>query len=369
MSTAPSLVVIVPGHLDTVSGGYEYDRRMVAGLRSRRWSVEVRELGGSFPHPDRATVARASRVLSEIPARATVLIDGLALGALPAEVEREAARLRLVALVHHPLAAESGLDSKTAARLEQDERRALKTARSVIVTSRATASALSAYDIDPARISVVEPGTDRAPLARGSGGPSVGLLCIAAVIPRKGYDLLVRALALVRERNWRLTCVGSLDRDPVTAGRLRALVLTEGLTDRVVFAGEANRAAVDAHCDRADVFVMPTLHEGYGMAVAEALARGLPVIGTATGAIPELLGDGFPRGMGYERGPVELSAGLLVPPDDVESLARALAAVLDDVPLRARLAQGAQRVRDRLPSWEEAADKLADVIERVARDR
>jgi glycosyltransferase involved in cell wall biosynthesis len=342
---------------------------MIAGLRSRRWSVEVKELGGSFPHPDRVTVACASRVLGEIPAGAIVLIDGLALGALPAEVEREAARLRLVALVHHPLAAESGLDSRTAARLEHDERRALKAARSVIVTSRATASGLAAYDIDPARISVVEPGTDRAPLARGSGGPSIGLLSVGAVIPRKGYDVLVRALALVRERNWRLTCVGSVDRDPVTAARLRALVLTEGLADRVVFTGEADRAAVDAHCERADVFVMPTLHEGYGMAVAEALARGLPVIGSATGAIPELLGDGLPGDMGHERGPMELSAGVLVPPGDVESLARALAAVLDDVRLRGRLALGAQRARDRLPSWEEAADKMAGAIEGVARDR
>ncbi len=150
-----------------------------------------------------------------------MLVDGLALGALPDEAEREASRLTIVALVHHPLAAETGIDRALAAALEVSERRALAAVRSVVVTSHATAARLAGYGVTADRIAVVEPGTDPAPLARGSVAASVGrapapvaLLCVATLTPRKGYELLVRALATIPERHWRLTCAGSLDRDP-----------------------------------------------------------------------------------------------------------------------------------------------------------
>src|SRR5229473_3772438 len=141
------LVLIVPGSLETVSGGYAYDRRMVAGLRDRGWSVAVQELDDSFPRPTSAAREQAARVLALIPGGSSVLIDGLALGAMPSEVEREAARLRLIALVHHPLAAETGLDRRTAVALEASERRALSAVSLVVVTSPATAAALTRYNV------------------------------------------------------------------------------------------------------------------------------------------------------------------------------------------------------------------------------
>jgi len=351
MSWSRSVVLIVPGRLDTCSGGYEYDRRILAGLRDRGWSVEVRELDGSFPRPTPMALDQAARVLAEIPAGMTVLMDGLALGALPAQVEREAARLQVVALVHHPLAAETGLSPQEAATLERSEKRALAAVRSVVVTSRATARSLAPYDVTPDRAAVVEPGTDRAPLASGSREGCVHLLSVAAIIPRKGHDVLLRALAAVPERNWRLTCLGSLERDPATVERLRARMSIGGLRGRVTLAGEGDRATVDACYDSADIFVMPTLYEGYGMAVAEALARGLPVVGTSTGAIPELLA-GIPG----------CDAGLLVPPGDVGRLAAALSLVVGDAETRERLARGARQVRDHLPTWAEASEKMARVL-------
>jgi glycosyltransferase involved in cell wall biosynthesis len=178
----------------------------------------------------------------------------------------------------------------------------------------------------------------------------------------------MRALAIVPERNWRLTCVGDVERDPAGVDRLRAHVRADGLADRVVFAGEGDRHAVAAYYDEADLLVMPSLHEGYGMAVAEALARGLPVVGTNTGAIPELL-NGMLKIDGElfrDDRLVELSAGLLVQPDDADSLAAALSLVLRDVPLRERLTQGARRVRDMLPTWEEASEKMAQALMRAA---
>ena len=342
-----SLVLIVPGSLEILTGGYGYDRRMVAGLRARGWSVAVRQLDGSFPLPTSTARDDASRVLAAIPDGTTVLVDGLALGALPEEIERETARLRLVALIHHPLAAETGLPPDVAARLETGERRALAAVRLVIVTSGATADALTDYRVDRRRIAIVEPGTDRAPLARGSRGPALHLLCVATLIPRKGHEILFRALAEIPNRNWRLTCVGSAGRDPRTATDLCAQLGTYALANRVKLAGEADGAALAAHYDGADAFVLASLHEGYGMAVAEALARGLPIVSTAVGAIPELVGrDG----------------GLVVPPGDVQALADALVQVLGDARVRDRLRRGAELVRTRLPTWDDAVAKMADTV-------
>jgi glycosyltransferase involved in cell wall biosynthesis len=349
-----SLVLIVPGNLETVTGGYAYDRRMVGALRNRGWSVGVRELDDSFPRPTSAARDQAARVLAAIPDGSSVLIDGLALGAMPSEVEREAARLRLIALVHHPLAAETGIDRDTAVALEASERRALAAASLVVVTSRATAVGLERYGVAPDRIVVVEPGTDRAPLARGSQGAALHLLCVAALIPRKGHEVLFQALAMMQHLEWRLTCAGSLERDPAMAERLRGRLRSDGLEERVMLTGEVDAPTLATLYDGADLFVLPTLHEGYGMAVAEALARGLPVVGTPTGAIADLIAP---------------SAGVLVPPGDSQALAAALSLVLGDARVRDQLTQGARRVREGLPSWEGASARMSEALENGPRER
>lgn len=356
-SAVSALYVVIPGDLETRTGGYGYDRRIIAGLRQRGWRVEVQRLDGSFPAPTPAARAHAVSVLAAIPDGSTVLVDGLALGALPDEAEREAPRLRIVALVHHPLAAETGVDPVLAAALEVSERRALAASRSVVVTSRATAARLADYGVSRDRITVVEPGTDPAPLARGSRpeplAPNaepfdVALLCVATLTPRKGYELLIRALAAVPHRHWTLTCAGSLGRDPLTVTNVRDLVRAEGMEGRVVFAGDLDAATLATHYDRADLFVLPTLYEGYGMVVAEALARGIPVVSTATGAIADLVGA---------------DAGVVVQPGDLAAFTDALSRVLGDAELRAQLGAGARRVRDRLPTWDAAAAAMAVALE------
>jgi glycosyltransferase involved in cell wall biosynthesis len=351
--TASSAWLLVPGSLESRTGGYAYDRRIAAELRRRGWTIAVRELDASFPRPTAAALADAARVLADIPDGQTVLVDGLALGVMPSEVEREASRLRLVALVHMPLAAEIGIDSDVAARLEASERRALGAAALVVVTGRWTMSALERYDVGRHRIALVEPGTDRGPVARGSGGSPLELLCVATLNPGKGHEILIRALASLSPRDWHLTCAGSLDRHPPTVERVRAIVRAERLDDRVSLVGELDDVALAAAFDRADLFVLATLRETYGMAVADALAHGLPVVSTTTGAIVDLVG------------PADAGAGLLAPPGDETALATALSRVMSDARLRDRLAEGARRMRGRLPTWEEAADKMAAALERV----
>jgi glycosyltransferase involved in cell wall biosynthesis len=267
--------------------------------------------------------------------------------------------LNLVGLVHMPLAAAAGPDSATVSALEASERRALSAAKLLVVTGRSTVHTLTKYGIQPDRVAVVEPGTDPAPRARGSGRSAdsgIELLAVGSITEGKGYRLLVAALGTLANRQWRLTCAGSLLRDPAAAADVLALVRQERLDDRVSFLGEVDRPALAACYDAADVFVLATRHETYCMAVAEALAHGLPVVSTTTGAIPQLVGE-----------PGESAAGLLVPPDDLESMTVALSRVLSDASLRAALAENAWRARLRLPDWDTSVDKMAATLQRVAR--
>jgi glycosyltransferase involved in cell wall biosynthesis len=223
----------------------------------------------------------------------------------------------------------------------------------VIVTGKATADALVRYGVSGDRTAVVEPGTDAAPIAAGSlRSEQMHLVSVATITPGKGHEVLFEALAMTRHFGWRLTCAGSLDRHPAAVERLRASLRALGLENRVSLVGELDGPRLNALYDSADLFVLATLHESYGMAVAEALARGLPVVSTTTGAIPEL---------------VTADAGILVPPGDVGALADALSAVLGNVRVRARLAEGARRVRPSLPTWEVATEKMIAAIGAVRR--
>lgn len=346
----PSAVFVVPGSINTRTGGSIYDRKMAGGLRRRGWDIIVVELEASFPQPTAAAVSGAAEALAAMAAGTLVIIDGLALSALPDLIEHEKARLRIVALVHLPLAADVGFDADTRARMAAAEQRAFAASALVVVTGSTTVGLLEQYALPSDRVVVVEPGTDPAPLARGSGGPEVHLLCVATINPVKGHDVLLSALAAVPNRDWRLTCAGSLTRDGAATARARTLARQLGIEDRVTLVGELEAEALAACYDAADVFVLATRRETYGMAVAEALAHGLPVVSTTTGAIPDLVGR---------------DAGVLAPPGDVAALAEALSRVIGDVELRARLAAGARHARELLPGWEHAAARMDAVLQRV----
>ncbi len=276
------------------------------------------------------------------------VIDGLALPAFGDRLER--LPQPWVALVHHPLALETGLDAADAAALADVERRLLAAADRVIVTSPRTRRDLAAYGVADARVGVVLPGTERAPLARGSGGPDLALLCVASLTPRKGHLVLLEALAALRELPWQLTCVGSPERDPACARTIARAIERLGLGGRVRLIGEQPEAGLQPFYDAADLFVLASHHEGYGMVLAEALARGLPIVATTAGAIPDT---------------VPATAGLLVPPGDPPALAKALRRLLLEPELRRDLAAGARAARDRLPGWAEAARAFAAELERA----
>ncbi len=341
---------LVPGDLNTPTGGYRYDRRIIEGLRTLGWQVEHRTLDASFPYPTPAALGEAQRVLAGIPDQETVVVDGLAFGALPESAASHRRRLDLIALVHHPLWLETGLDPDRAATLRSSETRALAQARRIIVTSPSTARLLQGHGIAADRIRVVTPGVDPAPVATGSAGPVLRLLCVATLTPRKGHDVLLRALAPLAPLPWHLHCVGTLDRDPRWAAELARLRRDLGLDGRVSFTGALDDAALQRQCAQADLFVLPTRFEGYGMVVAEALARGLPVVATRTGALPDL---------------VPLEAGILVPPEEPAALGDALGRLMADAGLRHQLAAGSRAAGLKLPNWPDATRDFAAACQRT----
>jgi len=343
----------VPGALDQPTGGYTYDRRVIAGLRQRGCEVDIIDLGDGFPRPTSDTVNAALPRLKRVPADRPIVIDGLALGVLPEVAAALRESHRVIALVHHPLALESGLTPAEAAMLRQSERAALAAVRHVIVTSPATRRILVAdYAVPADIIAVVLPGTENAISAavpRKRPGETVNLLAVGSVVPRKGYDILIEALGRVTDLDWQLVIAGDCKRDRETAGELATALVRKRLGGRVCIAGAVSeKDLVELYCD-ADVFVLASRFEGYGMAYAEAVAHGLPVVGTKTGAIPETVPEG---------------AGILVPPDDVAALAVALRSMIADAGLRARCSAAARAAP--LPTWEAAAQTFLDVLNAVA---
>lgn len=341
---------IVPGAIGQTTGGYIYDRRIVEGLREIGWSVAVHELRGRFPDPD-APARRAARdALAGIGAGRAV-IDGLALLAFDGLFD-ERTRRPIVALVHHPLARESGLDPDCRRRFAANEPQIWRRLAGVIATSGATRREILAAGVPAARAIAVEPGVvpRKHPRPRRRRGVVI-LLAVGAIIPRKGHGLLLAALAGLRHRPWRLLCLGSDARDRAHAARLRAAVRIRRLARRVRFVGEVEPRLLDRAYASAHVFAMPSLHEGYGMAAAEALAEGLPVVATRAGALADLVPPG---------------AGALVRLNDARSLRRALRRLLEAPRRRLKMRRGALASARRFSDWPEQARRFAGALDRLA---
>ena len=342
---------LVPGPLDQRTGGYLFDRHVVEGMRACGRKVDVVELPGRFPAPDALARESCEASLERLPDAAVAAVDGLALAGFSRCLRRHARRLAIVGFVHHPLALETGLRRAEAARYAALEARLWPLLRGVICPSATTARAIETAGIEAQRIAVAPPGTARPAAAlRRSGGATVRLLAVGTLTARKGHALLIEALAQLRDSAWTLVCAGSLERDAQAATRVRAAIAAHGLADRVRLAGELSSRELAREYEAADMFVLPSFHEGYGMAFAEALIHGLPIVATTAGAIPET---------------VPAKAALFVPPGDVTTLRAALARAIHDDQLRARLAAGAAEAGAALPTWPQAVAHWAATLDRL----
>jgi glycosyltransferase involved in cell wall biosynthesis len=344
----PNVVFAIPGDINLPTGGYAYDRRVMALLPTCGVGVQHLALPATYPNPSVGELALTARLIAAS-AGSVLMIDGLAYGAMPAQMIRGFER-PIVALVHHPLCLEAGLSESRQRELYALETAALAIARHVIVTSAKTRRILvKDFAVPEAKITVAEPGTERVARAQGTGHP-VQILAVGSLVPRKGYDVLVRALAPLADRDWRATIAGAVDRDPATTSALNAAIAAAGLADRINLIGPVDETELGRLYAAADLFVLPSLFEGYGMALAEALARGLAIVCSSGIAAVETAPD---------------EAAIKVAPGDAQALSQALRRLLDDTGLRQQLAAAAWTAGQRLPQWPDTAQRVAGVIKAV----
>lgn len=343
------LYFAIPGDINTLTGGYAYDRRLIAELHALGHKIGHLQLSNRFPLPDTEALADAAAQLAALPDHAVLIADGLAYGVMDSIAEQHAERLNIIALCHHPLMLEAGLSSTQTQQLFLSEQRALNAAKAVIVTSALTGKTLTDQFAVPAtKITVAPPGTDPQPFAPCIGVPPT-LLTLATLTRRKAHDLLIDALVNIRHLDWTARFVGGMDFDPAWTASLKNKVSAYGLEQRILFIGNVADSASEYAA--ADLFVLPSLFEGYGMAFAEALSFGLPIVAARAGAVPDVVPE---------------SAGILVAPHDSIALADALQKLLTDEILRKKLQAGAQSTARELPRWRDTAAIVARLINQTS---
>lgn len=348
MSLRPAAFAI-PGDIDTVTGGYIYERRLLESLRAQGREVAHLRIGASFPDPTPGDMADLIAQLDGLDPGTPVILDGF----LSATIDTAAlSRLKVptVAMVHHPLALESGLAPARRDFLYRTERNNLALVSHVLVPSPHTARILrDDYGVAAARITVARPGTDRYPLTRAPIDPPL-ILSVGLLHPRKGHDTLLEALSQIKALDWRAVIVGGAH-DPDHAALLDRRVTELGLGARVRIAGRVAAEELSAVYGQATIFALATRYEGYGLVFDEALLAGLPIVSCATGAVPET---------------VPPAAGLLVLPGDPDGFAEALAEVLTDASRRAGMADAAAAAGRALPTWADTAEVAGQVLDRLA---
>jgi glycosyltransferase involved in cell wall biosynthesis len=348
---------VVPEGIDDParpSGGNTYDRGVCRGLTALGWAVHEHAVTGDWPQAGDDGHAALANAVRRIPDDAVVVLDGLIASGAPEALLQEANRLRQVVLVHMPLGHRPPDGEARAVRAREQD--VLAAAAAVVTTSAWTRRRLvDLYALRADRVHVAEPGVDSAALAPGTAAGG-SLLCVAAVTRDKGHDVLMASLAMAKDLSWQCECVGSLDREPDFADGVRRNARDLGLGDRVSFRGPLVGAPLDRAYEAADLLVLPSHAETYGLVVTEALARGVPVIATEVGGLPDALGSGADG----------TRPGLLVPPADPGALLAALLEWLEDAEVRDRLRHAARARRAQLRPWTATASDIAGVLARVA---
>jgi glycosyltransferase involved in cell wall biosynthesis len=334
------LHVVVPEGFDDParpSGGNRYDQRVCAGLVAAGWDVRIAPVGGS-----------PGAALAAVPDGEVVLLDGLVASPAAAAVVPHARRLRLVVLVHMPVTAAA-----------RSEREVLGAAARVVTTSDWTRrDLLTRYGLRPEAVDVARPGVDPAPVAPGTPGGGA-LLCVAPIAAHKGQDVLVSALAEVADLDWQCICAGAREREPGFAAGVADQATALGIGERLRFAGVLTGAALDDAYAGADLLVVPSRAETYGIVVTEALARAIPVVAAAVGGVREAFGRAADGAL----------PGALVSPDDPDALAGALRAWLTDSATRDCWRAAARQRRTTLDGWDTTVRLLAAALTRAGEPR
>ena len=343
---------ITVGDTGRKTGGYLYDGRVISSLRRRGLVIEEVVAGGALPDEQRKVSPGLGSTFD--PSRFdTIVVDALARIAVAPHLDRWQTFRPVVALVHElPSVAGGGSEPETVAR-ERDHEEPLLRADRFIAVSDHGRNVLLDRGVSPGRIHVVPPGFDRVPVGDGTParreGP-VRALCVAQWIPRKGILTLVEAWTLHERRGAVLELIGETNADADYTARVRAAIDAAPRAS-IVESGCVGDASLGASYAKADLFVLPSRYEGYGIVYAEALAFGLPIIACDAGPVPDLVGR---------------EAGVLIQPNDRDDLSSALDLLLGDSELRTKMSVAASRRASRLPRWEDTVAGFEDVLRTVA---
>ncbi|MDR9443646.1 MAG: glycosyltransferase family 4 protein [Microbacteriaceae bacterium] len=350
--TGLACVFVIPGDINTPTGGYIYDRKLIDQLRKQNLDVELISLQGSFPNPTENDQRLAVEAFSNLLAYTPVIIDGLAFGAMEKEVVSSISA-PIIALVHHPLAHEGGLDEKTRQRLFDSEYKNLQKASRVLVPSSHTKKLLvNEYLVDEKIITVANPGFDLSPVGRVAIEPPL-IFSVGSLIHRKGHDVLLKALSKITHLPWQAVIAGSA-RDQEYFEELIDLRALLGLESRVEFVGEVDQQQLTEYYSKATLFALATRHEGYGMVFDEAMSYGLPIITCDSGAVLETVGE---------------KAALVVEPDSDESFAEAISRVLENQETYQAMSKSALERTSTLNDWSMTASHFISAIESLSGQR
>ncbi len=345
------ILFIIPGDINLPTGGYRYDRTILECWQKLGINYELISLDGNFPFPTTSEKKEALDRIDDFPRADIAIIDGLAGGVLPEFLQALAAKMKVVALIHHPLCLENGLSDVQAKMLEQSEAEGLEFVTGIITSSTTTAKTVKELFNVSVPLQPIEPGVERGEVrSEQPNGNPVNLLCVGSIIERKGHRILFEALSGLTELDWYLDCIGKTDFDPVLYDSLESYLAENDLSSRIKFHGAVDFSELQEAYTNADLFVLPSLYEGYGMVYAEAIVRGIPVIATTAGAIPQTVPD---------------RCGLLVEPNDVSSLREALRNALSSEDLRARMRLACIEAEPGFPTWESSAKEMADFLESI----
>lgn len=341
-------VFAIPGDKDQRTGGYIYDAIVLRLLNEGGCPTAHLDLPESFPNPPDADMTAAVDALNAVPDTHPIIVDGLALGAM--DLKHIANVLApIIALVHHPLGLETGLEPSRALALIRQEAQVLKHVAHVIVTSPHVADTLfTRFGVIADRITVATPGFAPVQTLRAPTSPPL-ILSVGLLAPRKGHDVLIEALASLDGLPWQAEIIGRAQ-DPAYTSALRAQIARANLEAQITLAGEVDEATLQDAYRRASIFALITRYEGYGMVLGEAMMHGLPVVSCAVGAVPGTVG----------------SAARLVPPDSPPDVADALRVLLKDPHAAAQASKASLSQTATLPTWQDTAQAVAGAIKSVA---
>ena len=341
-------VFAIPGDKDRRTGGFIYEATVLRVLNEIGCKTEHLKLPGRFPDPTQDDMAVALNALRAVPGKRPIILDGLVFGSIDPEGLAQVSA-PIIAMIHHPLGLETGLPTERAEFLLKNEAAALRHAAHIVVPSPETARVLvNQLAAKPDLITVAPPGFDRPVVCKQPKRPPL-ILSVGLLARRKGHDTLLGALETIRDLEWQAVIVGK-EHDDNTAIELYCQAKALGLTERVTFTGELDRAPLNDLFNSATLFALATRYEGYGMVLSEAMMFGLPIVSCDVGAVPETVGD----------------AGILLPPEDALAFGATLRLLLKDQGTRARLGRLSDLKSQSLPTWRETAGTFACVIKSLA---